>query len=296
MAFSADRQASGRSAFHTRAQLTPSSEPERSPDACPSLAEVMACVERLAPPAYAENWDRSGLQIGDPAHEVRRIFLALDFTPRILKKAKELDADLILTHHPLFFKALRELRADNPMQAAILELVRSDMALYAAHTNLDACTDGVHEALAERLGAAVVATVFPIAGTEPEASGVQPGFVRVAEYAVAYAFSDWLHFVQKRLGGSGFFLSSREPRNIRRIALSGGSYDASWTDGVVGKGVDALLSGEIKYHDMLDLETRGIRAIAVGHDISERPVLRKLARYLKAQLPQLALTVEEESG
>lgn len=117
-----------------------------------SLGQLAAAVNDFAPEALAYDWDNVGLQIGDPASEVRRALVGLEVTEELLQHAKENDFQAIITHHPLIFKPLKALRADSPAGKLQFGLVKSGIGLIAAHTNLDRVLDGTNGALANLLG------------------------------------------------------------------------------------------------------------------------------------------------
>lgn len=116
------------------------------------LSDIAAALESWAPPGSAQSYDNVGLQVGRPDTDVRRAVIALDMTPQVLAEARRLEAQLILTHHPLLFKPLSNLTPGSFVGSMALGLAESGIALYAAHTNLDAARGGVSFALAEQLG------------------------------------------------------------------------------------------------------------------------------------------------
>ncbi len=117
-----------------------------------SIVDVARSLEDWAPPGSAESWDNVGLHVGDPSREIRKGLIALDMTPPVLEEAKTLGAQLIITHHPLFFKPVKRLTPDNAVGHLALKLAEAGIALYCIHTNLDVAKDGVSFALADQLG------------------------------------------------------------------------------------------------------------------------------------------------
>ncbi len=117
-----------------------------------SIADVARSLEDWAPPGSAESWDNVGLHIGDPSRDVSKGLIALDMTPQVLEEAKSVGAQLIVTHHPLFFKPVDRLTPDHPVGHLGLKLAEAGIALYCIHTNLDVAKDGVSFALAGQLG------------------------------------------------------------------------------------------------------------------------------------------------
>lgn len=114
-------------------------------------SNIMQVMEGWAPQRYAESWDHVGLQVGDPEQSVKKIFLALTPTGDVIDRAVMAKADLLITHHPLIFKALNHMRlTDSPMRE-VASLIRHRMGLFVAHTNLDAAVGGVNDILANYL-------------------------------------------------------------------------------------------------------------------------------------------------
>ena len=121
-------------------------------EAYPTVRQIAEALEAWAPPGSAQSYDNVGLQVGDPERPVRRALLALDLTPAVLEEARTLEAELIITHHPLLFRPLRRLTPDSLVSSLALRLAASGIALYSIHTNLDAAPGGVSFALAAHLG------------------------------------------------------------------------------------------------------------------------------------------------
>ncbi|BBO87450.1 GTP cyclohydrolase 1 type 2 [Desulfosarcina ovata subsp. ovata] len=117
-----------------------------------TVAHILPILERLAPSRLAESWDNVGLQIGSLNWPVKRIWTALDPLPEVVEKACQNDVDLLVTHHPLFFKAIKRIDADSPAGRVAQMALGRKLAIYSAHTNLDSVAGGVNDVLAERVG------------------------------------------------------------------------------------------------------------------------------------------------
>jgi dinuclear metal center YbgI/SA1388 family protein len=118
----------------------------------PALSDVVALVERWYPPHRAEEWDRVGLVCGDPDAGVRRILLAVDPVQVVADEAVGLDADLVITHHPLYLRGTSSVAATTPKGRVVHTLITHGCGLLAAHTNADAPAGGVSESMALALG------------------------------------------------------------------------------------------------------------------------------------------------
>jgi dinuclear metal center YbgI/SA1388 family protein len=120
------------------------------------VKEISHWLDSQYPPHWAEDWDQVGLQLGDPGQPVHRLGVALEASPRTVQWAAAQSVQLLLCHHPLFFQPISRLRFDREPGRTVRELIQGDMALWVAHTNLDAAPDGVSTALAHRLGLTVL--------------------------------------------------------------------------------------------------------------------------------------------
>lgn len=112
---------------------------------------IMDAMEGLAPRYLAESWDNVGLLLGSPAQKITKVLVTLDVTQVVVDQAVEDGIDLIITHHPVIFKAVKNIRTDLPQGKLLASLLRANIAVYAAHTNLDSGTDGVNDILAAKL-------------------------------------------------------------------------------------------------------------------------------------------------
>ncbi len=117
-----------------------------------TVKQIAGCIETLAPPALALPGDPVGLQLGDPAAEVRKVLVALELDAAVLEEASAGGAALVVTHHPLLFEPLRAIDESVPRSALVAAAIRRQVSVYSAHTNLDVAPRGVNYVLAERLG------------------------------------------------------------------------------------------------------------------------------------------------
>lgn len=116
------------------------------------VQQVITLMEQLAPRSYAESWDNVGLMVGDRNAIVTGVLTTLDVTAEAISYAIEHDCNLIVSHHPLIFKGLKQLSCDTAQGRMINQLIQHNIAVYSAHTNLDIAPGGLNDMLAERLG------------------------------------------------------------------------------------------------------------------------------------------------
>lgn len=112
---------------------------------------VIDAIDKIAPQYLAEGWDNVGLLLGNPSQLISKILVALDITQAVADFAVEHKVDMIISHHPLIFKGLKNLRTDLPHGRVLATLIKADIAVYSAHTNLDISSGGINDILAAKL-------------------------------------------------------------------------------------------------------------------------------------------------
>ena len=117
-----------------------------------TVEQILAVVEEQAPAVLAYSWDRVGLQIGSSRQEVTKLVVALEATEAVLQGAVAAGAELVLCHHPLLFQPLSRFCPDKPLERIVAYAIKHDLAVAAAHTNLDAAQNGLNAYLARVLG------------------------------------------------------------------------------------------------------------------------------------------------
>jgi len=126
------------------------------------LLEIIKVLEDFAPPVLQENYDNVGLYCGDFTSDVQKILITLDVTEAVVEEAIVSKCQLIVAHHPVIFKPIKKLTGSNPVERVLLKAVRNDIAIYAAHTNLDNISGGVNFKLAEKIGLQNVRILQPV--------------------------------------------------------------------------------------------------------------------------------------
>ena len=129
------------------------------------VRDIISAIEATAPVIYQESYDNSGLQVGNPADEVRGVLLCLDVTEAIIAEAMERGCNMVVAHHPLIFSGLKRLAGRTYIERVVRSAIKNDINIYAAHTNLDNMLHGVNAKIAEKLGLQNVQILAPKAGT-----------------------------------------------------------------------------------------------------------------------------------
>ena len=229
-----------------------------------TVKDVYDLIDHAAPFETQMESDNSGFLVGSASQIVNIILFALDVTSAVIDEAVSLGAQLIVTHHPLMFSPVRSLTDDAYEGRLIRRLVRENISLIAAHTNLDQAPGGINDTLAERCGLA------DISGEGYFRCGLLPSPVSAAVFAEDLRRR--LHSEVRLMGPSDAV--------IRKVGLCSGGGSDFWTL-AAESGCDAFVSGEIKHHHALAMADSGIVGFECGHFGTEEPGIRAFASALQ---------------
>lgn len=116
------------------------------------LSEIIKAIEAFAPPSYQESYDNAGLITGNPIQEITGALICLDSIEEVIDEAIRENCNLVIAHHPIIFSGLKKINGKNYVERTIIKAIKNDIAIYAAHTNLDNVQQGVNAKIAEKLG------------------------------------------------------------------------------------------------------------------------------------------------
>lgn len=116
------------------------------------LSEITSYIDSIAPPAYQESYDNAGLIVGNPNMEITSALICLDSTEDVMDEAINRGCNLVIAHHPIVFGGLKKFNGKNYVERVVMKAIKNDIAIYAAHTNLDNVVGGVNSKIAEKLG------------------------------------------------------------------------------------------------------------------------------------------------
>jgi len=244
----------------------------------PTLSDVIAALEALWPPERAEQWDAVGLVCGDPDAQVSRVLFAVDPIQEVVDEAVKLDADLLVTHHPLYLRGTTTVAATGFKGRVVHGLIKNDIALHVAHTNADRADPGVSDALAAAVGLRITGPLVP----DPTDPAGRRGLGRIGELDVPLTLAEFADLAARGLPrtATGLRIAGDPQQLVRTVAVCGGSGDSLFAD-VRKAGVDAYLTADLRHHPASEAQQAGPPAlIDAAHWATEWPWCEQAAAQL----------------
>jgi dinuclear metal center YbgI/SA1388 family protein len=252
-----------------------------------TVHDILTFLETLAPRSMKMDWDNVGLLCGSRKAEVTKILVALDPFEGVCEEAAHWGADLIVTHHPLIFKALKSVTDDTSIGRSIQLLCREGISAINAHTNLDCAPGGVNDRLAAALGLSEIQVIDPM-GTDE--NGAEWGLLRKGTVA-EQPLSAFLPTVKSALGCEGLrYVDGGMP--VHRVAVGGGACATELMD-AYHAGCNTFVTSDVKYNQFWDAKDLGMNLIDAGHFYTENPITACLAEKIAAQFPEVEVKISE---
>lgn len=228
--------------------------------------EIVDKLRQWAPESSQEPWDKSGWQLKLKEREAENVLVAMDITEEIVDLAIEVDAALILTHHPFLFSGLDRIDTATAKGNMVATLIREEISVYSAHTSMDKAEGGVNDQWIPKFGLKDVSVL-----SEEDALGiVGRGQKTLSE--LKQLFEDE--------GIRGIRCYGRKKDAVETIAFVGGS-GADYIDDAVAAGADLLITGDVKHHDGQYAYEKGLMVIDIGHFHSEKAILDAMAQWVE---------------
>jgi dinuclear metal center YbgI/SA1388 family protein len=251
------------------------------------VKEIIDRIEARLPVAWGENWDNTGLIVGDPESSAERIAVSLDATENSVSSALEKGCRMLVVHHPAIFTPLKQIVLPAPEAKMIKSALTGGVAVYSAHTNWDSSPEGVNVILSQSLGLSGVIPIMPPHDGEwgMGAIGSLPAPMTVSELAER----------TKEAWGLSFLLTYGDDSTpLSRVALCGGA-GGNLLSAAVKMGADVFISADINYHYLLRAQLMKTHLIAANHDEMERASLPNLCRLISEAVSLEVLLLEKEN-
>ncbi|MBQ8604636.1 MAG: Nif3-like dinuclear metal center hexameric protein [Oscillospiraceae bacterium] len=217
--------------------------------------QVYNILDSEIPFSSQESWDNSGLLINTGEH-TDTVLVCLDVTKAAVDRAVEAGAKIIVSHHPVIFSGLTQIDCNH----IVYTLIKNDISVISAHTNFDKYRYGTCYAMADKL----------------ELAAEYDENIEIGLKAAVNEKLTVKHLAEKCKAVFGTAACTLPDNQVKKVFICAGS-GGGMTEEILASGADCYITGEGKYHDMLDLAALGVAVITTAHDASEKISLEALA-------------------
>jgi dinuclear metal center YbgI/SA1388 family protein len=245
------------------------------------IRDIIQLLESIAPLEYQEDYDNSSLITGNTDAECTGVLVSLDCTEDLIREAVKKNCNLIVSHHPLIFHPLRQISPENGTSRCLITAIRSDITIYAIHTNLDNISGGVNSRIADKIGVVNRKILAP----KPNNPNIGSGMF--GDLKTPVSEEQFLMLLKTSFYTPVIRHSSLRGKTVSRVALCGGA-GSFLIPNALRMGVDIFISADIHYHDFFVGE--GEMLIAdIGHFESEQFTVDLLHDVILEKFPNFAV-------
>ncbi len=256
-----------------------------------TLANILTFLESFAPLHLSEEWDNTGLLIGDRfcGEDISSVMTCLTLTPDVADEAISQNVNLIVTHHPILFRPIQHLTSETSEGSMILQLIQAGVAVYSPHTSYDSAQEGINQQIAKSLALTNIGVLRPTENLSEKLSteeGTLSGAGRFGDLKKPQTLSALNEQIKQVLQINSLQFVGQSDVSITRIGIACGAA-AEFMHDALTHNCQVLLTGEARFHDSLEARTLGIALIIAGHYATERPAMEFFAKRLHAEFPSL---------
>ena len=252
-----------------------------------TVKEVFNTLNAYAPVDLKMDFDNVGHLVGRENRKVEKILVSLDITDEVIDEAKNINADLIVSHHPMFF-SLKSVTDADFNGRKIIEIIENGMAAICMHTNLDAAAGGVNDALAKAVGI-VNPELLSVDGYDENGEAYCIG--RCGELSEPMEMEAFVKHIKTTLNCNGVRLYD-SGKKVSRVAVIGGSGGAEYML-AIKKNCDTYVTADVKYHQFIECKEVGLSIIDAGHFCTENVIVPKIAELLIQSYPEIEVKISE---
>jgi dinuclear metal center YbgI/SA1388 family protein len=229
--------------------------------------DILELLNNIAPFDIAEDWDNSGLQVGNLNWEVQKVMIGLDVSMSLMMAAKQGNCDLVLTHHPLMIQPEKSINFNRMPGRAIEIAAKNNISIVSAHTNLDKARDGLNDYFATKIGLETT-KVFFRDGPLPVTTDEMIGLGRIGYLESPTPLNKLVLQIKEKLNLNHLRVTGDMNLPVTCVAICTGS-GGSLVDEFLKSRAEVYITGDIKYHEARQVEERSKGLIDVGHFGSE---------------------------
>ena len=255
------------------------------------VSEILSYITEVAPLHWQESYDNCGLLVGDANVMVDKVLLTLDVTEKVIDEAIDNSFHLVISHHPLIFKGLKNILFDDTTGRIITKAIKNNISIAAMHTNIDNSFYGVNNALAQQLGLKDLNILHPnnsvtgcLGYSETQ---VGSGMIGILENEMSE--NDFLRLIKDKLNVGALRHTGLSDKPIKKVAICGGSGSFLIED-AKRCGADAYITADLKYHDFFEADNE-ILIIDAGHFETEQFTKQLFADIILKKNPKFAVQI-----
>ena len=252
------------------------------------IKDLTSYLEKLFPINLQESYDNSGLIIGDYEGKLTRVLVCLDVDEKAMDIAVKNKCELIVSHHPAIFKAIKSFTRETREGELLVKSIQNGISVFSMHTNYDSAKGGLTDILCDKLG---VFGQKPIIKATP--FDEYQGLGRYGDLSATIDGEAFINKLKTKLQLDLVRLIGDIPEAKNKVAVFNGSYDRDILKGLCQLGIDVLVTGDLKYHDAQELKEHGVFTIDAGHFGTEKLFVSEIASSIKNTFSDLNVIAHE---
>ena len=249
------------------------------------IDEVKRAIESIAPVETQMEWDNSGVQICYGPREIKKILVAMEINNQVVDEALSLNADMILTHHPLFFNGVKSIHGCSSQGRQIIRLIKNDITVYSCHTPFDKAAGGNNDFILEGLGCKDLVGI----------DGEEPSIAKMGTLDKPTYLKTVIKKLSALLGNPGGIKYIGQPNDIiQKIAVCTGA-GSEFYRAALENGAQLFITGDVSHHEACEIRDSGIDLIDAGHAGTEWVFAKNMASKLRRLLGEDTEVIESQS-
>jgi len=251
-----------------------------------TVNDIFSYLNEKAPISLKMDFDNVGLLVGSKEASVSKVLVALDITSDVIQEASSKEADLIVSHHPVIWDAMKSLRSDNVQQDKVINLIKNNIAAICMHTNLDIVDEGVNDVLLKKLGLKYQCILDEYEN--------EIGCGRIGILHSEMELNEFLEVVKIKLNNKGLrYFDAGRP--VKRVAVMGGAGGSS-LETAFNKDCDTYVTSDIKYDQFLLASELKINLIDAGHYCTEHPIVYTIKDWLETKFNYIDVIISDSNA
>lgn len=250
-------------------------------------SHIINIMNEYANVDLAEDWDNVGLIIGDENSNVKKILVTLDIDDDVIEEAISKKCNMIISHHPLIFKGIKNINTTTILGKRIIKLIKNNINVYSAHTNLDIAKNGTNDTFAKLLNLKNIINFFP------SNNSYEFGLGRIGELEQEVLFENVIKKVKDILNLSNLVFCGDLNNKIKKIAIcTGAGGEIDFIFNAIKQKCDLYITGDVKYHNAQFAKDNDLCIIDATHYASEVIIVPVICDYINNCSKRLNMEIE----